>query len=366
MLSTTHASFKSPTNTAFQPETNYKKSLLLQEAAKVVLKFYGFFTEDVPQSRLETMRIRELEISVFTADNTISIIEPRQRNSGILQGLFLKRQNVLANGTNSFITAEDFVIGQMIVICGHNIFLYSCDPFTRKFYQKVGRPQPEDVNCPTDNFRQQVLKSFEPKPFYGLNSYAFNGCVPSQKQFLENNRKVLKFYATFDNELYIIHYYLCDDCIEVIEIKVPNSGKDPFPKLIKRQKMAKSFKVEIHPLLKQGDYYTYADIKEGEEINLLGKSFLILGCDPFTAKFYKEKMGIEFGLYKCQFNGDDTKVQMQIPPHNGFGSEEDTLQNVLRLLPKVPKKDYFSIVDNVGFLRLIAKLLTNEDENRDR
>lgn len=41
------------------------------------------------------------------------------------------------------------------------------------------------------------------------------GKVNSEKQFLENDRKVLKFYSTFENVPHIVHYFLADDTIEV-------------------------------------------------------------------------------------------------------------------------------------------------------
>jgi len=41
------------------------------------------------------------------------------------------------------------------------------------------------------------------------------GKVTSEKQFLENDRKVLKFYAKSEGEAYIVHYFLADDTIEV-------------------------------------------------------------------------------------------------------------------------------------------------------
>ena len=67
------------------------------------------------------------------------------------------------------------------------------------------------------------------------------GKVNSQKQFLENDRKVLKFYARFEGAPYIIHYFLADDTIEVRECALPNSGRDPFPVNVKRQKLPRSF-----------------------------------------------------------------------------------------------------------------------------
>ena len=48
------------------------------------------------------------------------------------------------------------------------------------------------------------------------------GKVKPQKQFLENDRKVLKFYSKFNNLKYIIHYYLADDTGEVREVHFNN------------------------------------------------------------------------------------------------------------------------------------------------
>lgn len=67
------------------------------------------------------------------------------------------------------------------------------------------------------------------------------GRVSSEKQFLENDRKVLKFYAKCEGESYIVHYFLADDTIEVREVSIPNSGKDPFPVTFKRQKLPSKF-----------------------------------------------------------------------------------------------------------------------------
>lgn len=67
------------------------------------------------------------------------------------------------------------------------------------------------------------------------------GRVKSEKQFLENDRKVLKFFARFEGAPQIVHYLLADDTIEIGEVALPNSGKDPFPVTFKRQKLARQF-----------------------------------------------------------------------------------------------------------------------------
>jgi hypothetical protein len=51
---------------------------------------------------------------------------------------------------------------------------------------------------------------------------------------------VLKFYV-FSNIPYILHYYLADDTIEIKEVNFPNSGRDPFPMMLRRQKLPRKF-----------------------------------------------------------------------------------------------------------------------------
>jgi hypothetical protein len=58
---------------------------------KQVLRFYGYFKESVVESRLENMRIHNVLIYYFLEDKSIMIIEPKQVNSGVPQGAFLKR-----------------------------------------------------------------------------------------------------------------------------------------------------------------------------------------------------------------------------------------------------------------------------------
>ena len=58
---------------------------------KVVLQFSGFFKESVVESNLENFRIWNVTIYYYLEDSTIMITEPKEMNSGIPQGVFLKR-----------------------------------------------------------------------------------------------------------------------------------------------------------------------------------------------------------------------------------------------------------------------------------
>lgn len=60
-------------------------------------------------------------------------------------------------------------------------------------------------------------------------------------------------------------------------------------------------------------------------------------------------------------------ARVEVPPHNGFGDEEDSLGYVKKLVPDKPKKDFFKYVDNDGkILRWTAKFNTPVPEDVDR
>jgi hypothetical protein len=59
-----------------------------------------------------------------------------------------------------------------------------------------------------------------------------------------------------------LHIFLADDTIEVVEIMKPNSGRDPFPTFMKRQKPPEGFS-------------DLADIKIGATVNIYGRGFVM-------------------------------------------------------------------------------------------
>lgn len=59
-----------------------------------VLRFYGYFQESVIENPTENYRIRKCTIYFYLSDDTIHVNEPRIENSGLPQGVFIKRQKV--------------------------------------------------------------------------------------------------------------------------------------------------------------------------------------------------------------------------------------------------------------------------------
>ena len=79
---------------------------------------------------------RRFIISVFLSDDSISIYEPAQKNSGIVEGKFLERRkykNVDKN--NEFITPTDLPIGGDVKINGYNFHILSSDEYTQKWLE---------------------------------------------------------------------------------------------------------------------------------------------------------------------------------------------------------------------------------------
>ena len=45
---------------------------------------------------------------------------------------------------------------------------------------------------------------------------------------------------TTEKRPFVLHMFLADDTVEILEVATPNSGRDPFPALLKRIKLPKS------------------------------------------------------------------------------------------------------------------------------
>lgn len=98
-----------------------------------------------------------------------------------------------------------------------------------------------------------------------------------------------------DRRPYVVHYYLADDTVEVLEVHETNSGRDPFPVFIARGLMPKPAAVAtgltVTKRLKKASCYTPADLRIGATVTLHARSMLLYACDAFTRRWYQEMMG---------------------------------------------------------------------------
>jgi len=99
---------------------------------KKILRFTAQFNTRVPEDV-----DRRFIISFYLADDTISIYEPAQKNSGIIPGKFLhkkKYRNVDKGG--AFITPSDMPVGGDVKINGQSFHILSMDDFTSNYLKQ--------------------------------------------------------------------------------------------------------------------------------------------------------------------------------------------------------------------------------------
>ncbi|XP_041806902.1 EF-hand domain-containing family member C2 [Chelmon rostratus] len=373
---------------------------------KQALCFEAYFQEAVHEAQDETYRIRKCKIYFYLEDDTMQVVEPEYKNSGIPQGTLIRRQRIPLPPPNDdqFYNVFHFNINQQMVLHSRTFTLTNCDSFTRNFLTKCGvhlndcAPVPDD---PYSNLREQIEKSMQP-----LRPYERHDTL---KQFLDHDRKVLCFYCFWDDtqsmfgdlrEL-ILHYFLADDTIEILEVITPNSGRDSVSKFLCRSKLPKYAPAQmkqpgevtdrtvlnVFPSRNQGkcyildslktgavheEFYKDCDLTVGGEVNVWGRRVIIADCDDFTKDYYRSRYGIKNFtpvMYKAP---PAPKPLRPVPPYNGFGSEEDSLSSCLGLLPKPPQKDFckFMEKDRCGLdsnvLKFHAKMVTTDQVDRDR
>lgn len=196
---------------------------------KQVLRFHAYFKESVVESRLENYRIRKVTIFYFLEDKSIMITEPKITNAGQPQGAFLKRQMVVKqDGSQEPFLPRDFGIGTDISIFGRIMRIYDCDDYSRQFFASQGTVLAAAQQCPVDNFATSLIKvppKRDPEMKQFLEKALGGGKVASQKQFLDNDRRVLRFFTRCQDLPYVVHYYLADDTIEIREVHHSNDGR---------------------------------------------------------------------------------------------------------------------------------------------
>ncbi|KAK7882331.1 hypothetical protein WMY93_028505 [Mugilogobius chulae] len=356
---------------------------------KQALCFDAYFEETVPQAKEETYRIRKCKIFFFLEDDTIKVIEPECKNSGITQGTFIRRHRIPLPPPNDdqFYNVSHFNINQEIILYSRKFIITDCDTFTRNFITNLGVCLNEPKMSPMDTYTQR--RDNEEKSMRPLRPYERYDTL---QQFLDYDNKVLRFYGYWDdtNNMYgdvrnfVLHYFLADDTIEIREVFNPNCGRNQVSKFLRRSKLPKA-----PSKLPQPGVVTDRTILNVFDSSNQGKRYILdsLKTGAIMKEFYKDcdlMIGSELNsYYRCKYGIEDfTPVQYKapaapkpfrhVPPYNGFGSEEDSLSSCQGLLPKPPQKDFhkFMAKDRNGLesnvLNFVAKMVTEDPVDKDR
>jgi hypothetical protein len=92
-------------------------------------------------------------------------------------------------------------------------------------------------------------------------------------------------------------------------------------------------------------------------------------CDPFTQQWYLEHKGVDQKANAIDLSEPPTvRPEMPVPPHPGFGREEDTIESWKSLIPKRPKNDMLKFMQAATGKcnRFLCKLVTNDPINSER
>jgi hypothetical protein len=355
---------------------------------KQVLRFYAFFQESISERPDENARYRQCVLMYFMEDGTIRISEPRQENSGIPQGTFLKRHRVPKADGTGFLGPGDFRVGEDLVIYGRRFHLTGTDRFSRWFYEENGIDLGPDEPVVEDQWERNykytktaekgglaVSRSvIESKQ---LNASILGGGKTGDRkfeQFLANDGKVLRFYAYWDDPTLYgcrtyakCHYFLADNTFEVNEAHSRNSGRDNYPNFFKRGPLNKNNKVNAYPGMLEPDPQPYLpeDLIVGQSFEVWGRKFVIYDVDDFTRMFYNEYLGIDQKENILDVEAPPIRhTALPPPPHTGPGREEDSLINCLMIQPKQPKVDLGRMMELTGeILRFEAKMMTGQPED---
>jgi len=98
-----------------------------------------------------------------------------------------------------------------------------------------------------------------------------------------------------DTNFFKLNFFLADETVEVKEVRKVNSGKDPFPLLLRRMKLPKVPILTHYPgmSLKKEEFYGPNDFICGKNVKIFSRDCVIIDCDPFTRSWYKQVMGID-------------------------------------------------------------------------
>ncbi|PSN34041.1 EF-hand domain-containing family member C2 [Blattella germanica] len=323
------------------------------------------------------------EIYLFMEDGTIQVLEPAVDNSGIPQGTLISRQRIRfpAPRDEDFYDILDFNVGREVELYGRVFKITNCDRYTRHFLNRLGIHVPDPVDVPPDPYTEQQKKLSE-----GMLPKKPNKHIDTLGQFLEFDRKVLRFYGYWDDrenphgifhELEV-HYYLADDTIEIKEIIPPNAGRDYGFMFLHRSKLPKIYK--NLPLPGYDDPHTVLNVLP---IGFLKGRYLVdaLNCGQEPVEYYKD-CDLAIGTSINDFQPHERpQVQLgtvfkleppPLPPYNGYGSYEDSAANCRNVIPIPPHRDFrkFLSKDRQGLdsyvLRFKAELISKIPSDKDR
>jgi len=98
------------------------------------MRMLGKFEDPTVQEDMD----RKFVITFYLSDDTISIFEPPQQNSGIIGGKFLERSQMMNPTTGENYVPFDLDVGVCVELNKYRFRILDCDEFTRKYIASKG------------------------------------------------------------------------------------------------------------------------------------------------------------------------------------------------------------------------------------
>jgi hypothetical protein len=317
-------------------------------------------------------------------------------------------------------TLADMTAGAQLEIYNRVYTIVDCDLMTKQYMVETlqfpfGNPLPLPSNIYDPKSRAGMSRavtrssrnvSSGTSTASGISSadgslYTSHGGCKKKSGFFEYDRKVLRFYGVWDSREALfgdvirvkLHYTLADDKIEIVQIPDRNNGRDPLNTLLKKSVIMKKESVlgddfstmfarsgtpttnlnkstslngeridSPSQVVEQQRPYHWSDLHIGDTIAVASMKIMLIDADAFTRQFYQEKslpLGPPIELEQPVY----PEVKSEIPPYNGFGSEEDSLQTCKNsLIPTAPMKDGLKMNLFQGLILRFAATIHNPRE----
>ncbi|KAG5502880.1 hypothetical protein JKF63_04650 [Porcisia hertigi] len=388
----------------------FTEDISTEDLDNFVVRMLGYFTEDTSESSAESERVRKVGINFFVMDDSISITEIGQRNSGLVESKILSRRQVPKDVRNpsDILHLSDFHVGGSVNIYGQTYHIVDMDKRSRRYHREVlQKDVPDAQSIPQDSFSRaaaaaasrstkRVVTSDDmdrkraiEQQLTGIYTKHSAEDIAITKEFLKNKiNEHLTYLALWDDrgnlsgDLHycIIRVYLENTSFEIAESRPENSGRWGGPILIHRQRIPhpsadltqSRYQQHTYGKLMKNDYLSPEDIQVGETYMIYGKPFYIYDSDAFTRNYVKEKYQVilKDAIDITPFVSPEKRTAVFYPPPpNGFGSEHETRSNWLSLVAKPGRIDPEMVQREHGrvmnFSAKLVKPIVAGDEDRE-
>lgn len=369
-------------------------SLPVSYASEDVLTFRAFYQEGAGESlRPEIARVRLLLVKMYVSKKTVAfeMSDYGLRNDGTAHGKFMKRAPIEGIDVGNYV--ELVRVGADIPAHGRVLHIFASDEHARKHYEDRGSPLDADEPEPVDEFSREMkteLAKFEPDSWHGVKSSSMTRYLEvrvgagmrsfkdTKARYLQYSDLVLRFLTLIVDESgaleehrtrFWLSFYYASEEVEIAREK--GQQGTIFPKvLVARARLPKRYlghdsrARECDEFDDSADYYHAEDLHVGATVNASGRCLLLCDCDAATQAFYAQH-GVDQKAHTVDLSIPAPPPRpVVIPPHTGFGGEEDSLQSVKSLVPRPVRKPMLEHPAPIIMFRL--RMLSTDAVNASR